>query len=59
MKLPWLDDLVRNHGAERLPAVLSRKKMSAVLSEMHRVTRLMATTSTAPVLFLVAAGRAA
>ncbi|MBM4243216.1 MAG: integron integrase [Deltaproteobacteria bacterium] len=43
LELPWLDDLVRARGAERLPVVLSREEVRAVLSEMSGVTRLMAT----------------
>ena len=40
---PWLDDLVRARGPERLPVVLSRDEVRAVLSSMGGVTRLMAT----------------
>src|SRR5690606_33427852 len=43
VELPWLDDVVRARGPERLPGVLSRDEVRAVLSEMHGVTRLMAT----------------
>ena len=43
VELPWLDDVVRARGPERLPVVLSRDEVRAVLSEMHGVTRLMAT----------------
>ena len=43
VELPWLDDVVRARGPERLPVVLSRGEVRAVLSEMHGVTRLMAT----------------
>ena len=43
VELPWLDDVVRARGPERLPVVLSRDEVRAVLSEMHGVTRLLAT----------------
>jgi integron integrase len=43
VELPWLDDVVRARGPERLPVVLSRDEVRAVLSEMQGVTRLMAT----------------
>jgi integrase len=43
VELPWLDDVVRALGPERLPVVLSRDEVSAVLAEMHGVTWLMAT----------------
>ena len=43
VELPWLDDVVRARGPERLPVVLSREEVRAVLSEMQGVTRLMAT----------------
>jgi len=42
-ELRWLDDLVRARGPERLPVVLSRDEVRAVLSSMGGVTRLMAT----------------
>jgi len=42
-ELPWLDDLVRARGPERLPVVLSRDEVRAVLWSMGGVTRLMAT----------------
>ena len=42
-EFPWLDDLVRARGPERLPVVLSRDEVRAVLSSMDGVTRLMAT----------------
>lgn len=43
VELPWLDDVVRARGPERLPVVLSRDEVLAVLAEMHGVPRLMAT----------------
>ena len=43
VELPWLDDVVRARGQERLPVVLSREEVRAVLCEMQGVTRLMAT----------------
>ena len=42
-EFPWLDDPVRARGPERLPVVLSRDEVRAVLSSMDGVTRLMAT----------------
>jgi integrase len=41
--LPWLDGLVRAAAPRRLPVVLSRDEVRAVLSRMSGVTRLMAT----------------
>lgn len=41
--LPWLDQLVRARRSERLPVVLSREEVHAVLSAMQGVPRLMAT----------------
>jgi len=43
VELPWLDDVVRARDPERLPVVLSRDEVLAVLAEMHGVPRLMAT----------------
>lgn len=43
VELPWLDEVVRARGPERLPVVMSREEVRAVLAEMHGVTRLMAT----------------
>jgi integron integrase len=40
---PWLDDLVRAKGPSRLPVVLSRDEVRAILSHMDGVPRLMAT----------------
>jgi integron integrase len=40
---PWLDGLVRARGPARLPVVLSRDEVRAVLSQMDGVPRLMAT----------------
>jgi len=42
-EFPWLDDLVRAKGPERLPVVLARDEVRAVMSHMHGVPRLMAT----------------
>jgi len=41
--LPWLDDLVRARRSQRLPVVLSREEVAAVLAQMAGPTRLMAT----------------
>jgi len=41
--LPWLDGLVRASRPARLPVVLSRDEVKAVLARMEGVTRLMAT----------------
>ena len=41
--LPWLDDLVRAKGPTRLPAVLTRDEVRAILSRIHGAPRLMAT----------------
>lgn len=41
-ELPWLDDLVRVVTPPRLPVVLSRDEVRAVLAQMHGVPRLMA-----------------
>ena len=40
--LPWLEDLVRAHSPPRLPVVLSRDEVRAVLSHLHGTPRLMA-----------------
>jgi integron integrase len=40
--LPWLDDVVRAKRPARLPVVMSRDEVRAVLSAMSGVTRLMA-----------------
>lgn len=39
----WLDELVRARRPERIPTVLSRAEVGAVLSEMRGVPQLMAT----------------
>jgi len=39
---PWLDGLVRARGPERLPVVLTRDEVRAVLSDVRGVPRLMA-----------------
>jgi len=40
--LPWLDKLVRANTPDRLPVVLSREEVRAVLAHMHGLPRLMA-----------------
>jgi site-specific recombinase XerD len=40
--LPWLDDIVRSKRAARLPVVLTREEVRAVLQRMSGVPRLMA-----------------
>ena len=40
--LPWLDDIVRSKRAARLPVVLTREEVRAVLQRMSGVHRLMA-----------------
>lgn len=42
LEFPWLNDLVRAKGPERLPVVLTRAEVRAVLSRMEGATRLMA-----------------
>ena len=42
LRLPWLDDLVRARRPGRLPAVLSRVEVGAVLACLHGTPRLMA-----------------
>ncbi len=41
--LPWLDDMVRAQRPERLPVVLSRDEVRAVLDALHGTPRLMST----------------
>ncbi len=41
--LPWLDEVVRAKRPERLPVVLSREEVRAVISQMEGRPRLMAT----------------
>ena len=41
--LPWLDDVVRARRPRRLPTVLSRAEVRAVISELNGPPRLMAT----------------
>jgi integron integrase len=43
IQLPWLEGLVRAKRSPRLPVVMSREEVMAVLSEMGGVTLLMAT----------------
>jgi integron integrase len=42
-ELPWMDDIQRAKRPQRLPVVLSREEVAALLSEMSGVTWLMAT----------------
>src|SRR6266545_6080100 len=41
-EVPWLDDVVRAKRPARLPVVLTRDELRAVLAEIHGVPRLMA-----------------
>jgi len=41
--LPWLDDVVRARRPNRLPVVLTRDEVRAVISELHGTPRLRAT----------------
>src|SRR5437870_997443 len=41
--LPWLDDVVRAKRPKRLPIVLTRDEVRAVITELHGTPRLMAT----------------
>jgi integron integrase len=43
VELPWLDDLVHARSPERLPVVLTREEVRAVLARMDGLPRLMAT----------------
>jgi integrase len=40
--LPWLDGIVRARRPQRLPVVLTREEVRAVLQQMDGVPRLMA-----------------
>ncbi len=40
--LPWLDNVVRAKGAQRLPVVLTRAEVRAVIQELQGTPRLMA-----------------
>ena len=40
--LPWLDDVVRAKRSERLPVVLTREEVRAVIHALHGTPRLMA-----------------
>ena len=42
LELPWLDEVVRAKRPQRLPVVLSRDEVAAVIHEMVGVPRLMA-----------------
>lgn len=42
VQLPWLDDLVRARSPKRLPTVMSRAEVRAVLSAMEGTPQLMA-----------------
>jgi len=41
--LPWIDDVVRAKRPRRLPIVLTRHEVQAVIAELHGTPRLMAT----------------
>lgn len=41
LEVPWMDDLVRARRPVRLPTVLSREEVRAVLEEMEGVSRLV------------------
>ena len=41
--LPWLDDVIRARRPKRLPIVLTREEVRAVIAELHGTPRLMAT----------------
>ncbi len=43
LELPWLDEIVRAKRPARLPLVMTREEVSAVLAELPGVQRLMAT----------------
>jgi len=40
--MPWLDDVVRAKRPARLPIVLTRDEVRAVIRQLHGVPRLMA-----------------
>lgn len=40
--LPWLEDLVRAKRPGRIPVVLSREEVGAVITELHGIPRIMA-----------------
>src|SRR5262249_27704065 len=42
VELPWLDDLVRAKRPQRLPVVLTREEVRAILARLDGVSRLMA-----------------
>lgn len=42
-RLPWLEDVVRARRPKRLPVVLTRDEVRAVISGMYGTPRLMAT----------------
>jgi integrase len=41
--LPWWDDLVHARKPKRLPVVLTREEVAAVLHHLHGTPKLMAT----------------
>lgn len=40
--LPWLDDVVRAKRSERLPVVLTREEVRAVIGQLRGTSKLMA-----------------
>jgi hypothetical protein len=42
VELPWLDDIVRAKRSERLPVVLTREEVRAVIGQLQGPSRLMA-----------------
>lgn len=42
LEVPWLDDIVRAKGPQRLPVVLTREEVRAVLQPLEGAPRLMA-----------------
>jgi len=41
-ELPWLSDMIRAHTAKRLPVVLTRDEVGALLTRLHGTARLIA-----------------
>jgi integrase len=42
VELPWLDEVVRARRPQRLPVVLTREEVRAVIRQLHGAPRLMA-----------------